>query len=82
MWRTCAANRCSRSHPSSFTNAYLLQLAKRVSALVKQSDVDGIVITHGTDTLEETAYFLTLTVHTDKPIVLVGSMRPGTANVC
>ncbi|MGC3965610.1 MAG: type II asparaginase [Rhodocyclaceae bacterium] len=63
----------------SFTNAYLLQLAKRVSALVKQSDVDGIVITHGTDTLEETAYFLTLTVHTDKPIVLVGSMRPGTA---
>ncbi|MFA9441611.1 type II asparaginase [Uliginosibacterium sp. sgz301328] len=63
----------------SFTNAHLLQLAKRVSALVKQNDVDGIVITHGTDTLEETAYFLTLTVHTDKPIVLVGSMRPGTA---
>ncbi|MFT4172556.1 MAG: type II asparaginase [Rhodocyclaceae bacterium] len=63
----------------SFTNAQLLQLAKRVSALAKQSDVDGIVITHGTDTLEETAYFLTLTVHTDKPIVVVGSMRPGTA---
>ncbi len=63
----------------SLTNDNLLTLAKRVSALSKQSDVDGIVITHGTDTLEETAYFLTLTVHTAKPIVVVGSMRPGTA---
>ena len=63
----------------SFTNQHLLTLAKRVSALSKQADVDGIVITHGTDTLAETAYFLSLTVHTDKPIVVVGSMRPGTA---
>lgn len=63
----------------SITNAQLIQLAKRVSALSKQDDVDGIVITHGTDTLEETAFFLNLTVHTNKPIVVVGSMRPGTA---
>ncbi|MDQ3059419.1 MAG: asparaginase [Pseudomonadota bacterium] len=63
----------------SFTNAQLMTLGKRVSALVKQADVDGVVITHGTDTLEETAYFLNLVVHTDKPIVVVGSMRPGTA---
>jgi len=63
----------------SFTNANLLELGKRVAALAGQDGVDGIVITHGTDTLEETAYFLNLTVHTDKPIVLVGSMRPGTA---
>ncbi len=63
----------------SFTNDNLLTLAKRVSALVKQPDVDGVVITHGTDTLAETAYFLSLTVHTDKPIVVIGSMRPGTA---
>ncbi len=63
----------------SFTNEHLVKLAKRVSALAKQADVDGIVVTHGTDTLEETAYFLTLTVHTSKPIVVVGSMRPGTA---
>ena len=63
----------------SFTNDNLLALAKRVSALAKQADVDGIVITHGTDTLAETAYFLSLTVHTDKPIAVVGSMRPGTA---
>ena len=63
----------------SFTNQDLLTLARKVSALAKQADVDGIVVTHGTDTLEETAYFLTLTVHTNKPIVVVGSMRPGTA---
>ncbi|WP_311222595.1 MULTISPECIES: type II asparaginase [unclassified Acidovorax] len=63
----------------SFTNAQLLTLGKRVSALAKQADVDGIVITHGTDTLEETAYFLNLVVRTSKPIVVVGSMRPGTA---
>lgn len=63
----------------SFTNEHLMQLGKRVSALAKQPDVDGIVITHGTDTLEETAYFLNLVIRSEKPIVLVGSMRPGTA---
>ena len=63
----------------SFTNDHLLQLARRVAQLAKQDDVDGIVITHGTDTLEETAFFLNLVVRTDKPIVVVGSMRPGTA---
>ncbi|MEI7431922.1 MAG: asparaginase [Betaproteobacteria bacterium] len=63
----------------SFKNDNLLTLGKRVAALVKQSDVDGIVITHGTDTTEETAYFLNLVVHTEKPIVVVASMRPGTA---
>ena len=60
----------------SFTNEQLLTLARRVSALVKQTDVDGIVVTHGTDTLEETAYFLNLVIRTSKPIVVVGSMRP------
>ena len=63
----------------SFTNERLIVLGKRVAALAKEPGVDGIVITHGTDTLEETSFFLTLTVHTDKPIVVVGSMRPGTA---
>ena len=63
----------------SFTNEKLVTLAKRVSALAKDPGVDGIVITHGTDTLEETSFFLTLVVRTDKPIVVVGSMRPGTA---
>ncbi len=63
----------------SFTNEKLLTLGKRVAALAREPGVDGIVITHGTDTLEETSFFLTLVVHTDKPIVVVGSMRPGTA---
>ncbi|UIF84627.1 asparaginase [Cupriavidus sp. UYPR2.512] len=63
----------------SFNNERLLKLAKRVSELLKQPDVDGIVITHGTDTIEETAYFLNLTLKSDKPVVVVGSMRPGTA---
>ncbi|GMG89885.1 asparaginase [Cupriavidus metallidurans] len=63
----------------SFNNERLIKLAKRVSELLKQPDVDGIVITHGTDTIEETAYFLNLTLKSDKPVVVVGSMRPGTA---
>jgi L-asparaginase len=57
----------------------LLKLAKRINELAPQSDVDGFVITHGTDTMEESAYFLNLTVKTTKPVVLVGSMRPSTA---
>ncbi|MDR1678385.1 MAG: type II asparaginase [Prevotellaceae bacterium] len=56
-----------------------LKLSKRVNELLKKSDVHAIVITHGTDTQEETAYFLNLTVKSDKPVILVGSMRPSTA---
>jgi L-asparaginase len=58
--------------------AILLTVAKRINELAK-SDVAGFVITHGTDTLEESAFFLNLTVKTDKPVVMVGSMRPSTA---
>ena len=57
----------------------LLKVAKRINELAKGTGVDGFVITHGTDTMEESAYFLNLTVKTDKPVVLVGSMRPSTA---
>src|SRR5215471_16908247 len=56
-----------------------LKLAKRVNELVATPDVDGIVITHGTDTIEETAYFLNLVVKSRKPVVIVGAMRPSTA---
>lgn len=63
----------------NMTNELWLKLGKRVNELLAQSDVDGIVITHGTDTLEETAYFLNLVVKSSKPVVLVGAMRPSTA---
>jgi L-asparaginase len=56
-----------------------LKLANRVNELAAMSDVEGIVITHGTDTIEETAYFLNLVAKTAKPVVLTGSMRPATA---
>ena len=56
-----------------------LKLGKRVNELLASAGTDGIVITHGTDTMEETGYFLDLIVKSDKPVVLVGSMRPATA---
>jgi len=57
----------------------MLKVAKRINELMPKSDVDGFVITHGTDTMEETAFFLNLVVKGDKPVVMVGSMRPSTA---
>jgi glutamin-(asparagin-)ase len=63
----------------SLTDALLLKLAHRVAALLKSDDVDGVVVTHGTDTIEETAYFLNLVLKSTKPVVVVGSMRPDTA---
>src|SRR5262245_16743143 len=56
-----------------------LKLAARVNEVLSRRDTDGVVITHGTDTMEETGYFLSLVVKSDKPVVLVGSMRPATA---
>ena len=56
-----------------------LKLANRINELLATDDVDGIVITHGTDTQEETAYFLNLVVKSNKPVVTTGSMRPSTA---
>ena len=56
-----------------------LKLAKRINQLLNNEGYDGVLVTHGTDTMEETAYFLSLTVHSAKPVILVGSMRPSTA---
>jgi L-asparaginase len=56
-----------------------LKLARRINELTAMSDVDGIVITHGTDTIEESAYFLNLVIKSRKPVVLTAAMRPSTA---
>ena len=56
-----------------------LKLAKALGEALKSPDTDAALITHGTDTLEETSYFLSLVTKSTKPVVMVGSMRPATA---
>ena len=63
----------------NMTDARMLQLARRAAELLAQDDVDGLVVTHGTDTMEESAYLLHLLLKSGKPVVFTGAMRPGTA---
>lgn len=56
-----------------------LELAKRVNAVLAGPGTDAVLVTHGTDTMEETSYFLSLVTKSDKPVVMVGAMRPATA---
>ncbi|WP_394959446.1 asparaginase [uncultured Helicobacter sp.] len=64
---------------ADMTDSLWLTLAKRVNALLARDDIDGIVITHGSDTMEESAFFLHLTLSSGKPVVLTGAMRPSNA---
>jgi L-asparaginase len=57
------------------TPELMLSLSKKIREFIKQNNYDGIIVTHGTDTLEETAYLLDLTIQTEIPIVVIGSMK-------
>lgn len=57
------------------TPELMLDLSKKIKSFIQKDEVDGIIVTHGTDTLEETAYFLDLTVKTAKPIIVIGAMK-------
>ena len=72
---TIKGEQISNIGSQEMNNEVWFKLANRVNALLTSGKADGVVITHGTDTMEETAYFLNLVVKSDKPIVMVGAMR-------
>ncbi|KVE33047.1 asparaginase [Burkholderia sp. TSV86] len=76
---TIRAEQLASIDSKDLSHALWTTLAERVNALLADDDVDGVVVTHGTDTLEETAYLLQLTIKHAKPVVLTAAMRPATA---
>lgn len=76
---TISGEQVAQIASQAMTTEIWMKLAERVNYHLSQDNISGVVITHGTDTMEETAFFLDLVIKSDKPIVLVGSMRPSTS---
>jgi len=73
------AEQFSNVASTAITPAQWLALSKRIESVLRdRKDVAGVIVTHGTDRLEETAFFLYLTVRSDKPVIVVGAQRPAT----
>jgi L-asparaginase len=76
---TLSTDQISNIGSQDMNDEVWLKLQARIKKAFESKEADGIVITHGTDTLEETAFFLEQVLPTEKPVVIVGSMRPSTA---
>ena len=76
---TLSTDQIANIGSQDMNDAVWLKLYERIKTAFEKGEADGIVITHGTDTLEETAFFLEQVLPTAKPVVIVGSMRPSTA---
>jgi L-asparaginase len=74
-----SAEQICNVNSDDMTDALWLKLSRRIAELEADDAVDGIVVTHGTDTMDETAFFVSMTVRCEKAVIFTGSMKPATA---